>query len=138
MVADGQPTNCISALNLDNSTATAEDIYVFITPGARVVQGTELYLLCCFYSPHTGLSPPSWRFNPEDNGDSFAKSSVVSDLPNNGPSLLQISLNATARLSINNTEAICYSNRFSNTIRINVLGKRICLCECMMKLRICL
>ena len=112
MRTDAQPTNpCISALNLEDGGNAQEGIMVFITPGAKVAQGTDLSLLCCLYSSLDGLSFPDWTFEPANNRETFNLSMYigpeVSTHPYNGKSLLYRTMSVTATERINNTMVKC-------------------------------
>ena len=86
---DAQPINlCISALNFENRSDVQEGITVFITPGAKVAQGTDLSFLCCLYTSLTGLSFPDWTFEPASNRETFNVDTEVSTPVYNGKSLL--------------------------------------------------
>ncbi len=123
---DAQPNPCISKLNLgedDGGNVVQEGIYVFVTPGSRVAQGTDLSFLCCFYTGQEGLSFPSWTIEPVSNA--FTEGTLPSPPDYNGKSLLYHTLNATATESINNTRVRCSSTRLfqSNWTVIILIGE---------------
>ncbi len=63
---------CISALNLEEVSGNVQEgVYAIVTPSARVAEGTDLSFLCCVYTRLTGLSPPSWKIEPDSNEESF-------------------------------------------------------------------
>ncbi len=115
MRADAQPTNpCISALNLEEGGNAQEGITVFIKPGARVAQGTDLSFLCCLYTMQTGLTIPGWTFEPASNGETFNVDPALSVPLYNGKSLLYRTMNVTATEIINNTMVRCGSPQFQD------------------------
>ena len=112
---DAQPTNpCISALNLEEGGNAQEGITVFIKPGARVAQGTDLSFLCCLYTMQTGLTIPGWTFEPASNGETFNVDPVLSVPLYNGKSLLYRTMKVTATEIINNTMVRCGSPQFQD------------------------
>ena len=128
VVANSEYDPCMSALSLENDGTTKEGVYVFITPAARVAQGTLLNFLCCGYSSDTGLSPPWWTFSPE--GSFSSGISIEGNSRRNGYTLHYNAFNATAASSDNNTEVDCTfstgdTRYLSDFTRIIVLGKTI-------------
>ncbi len=115
---------CISKLNLEEDGVNVQEgIYVFVTPSARVAQGTDLSFLCCLYSSESGLSFPSWTLEPDSNA--FTVGLLPSPPDYNMKSLLYHTMNATATESINNTRVRCSATRQfeSNWKVIIVIGE---------------
>ena len=105
---DAQPTNpCISALNFEGPDDVKEGITVFITPGTKIAQGTDLSFLCCLYSSLTGLSFPVWTFEPANNRETFNVGPRLSTPRYNGKTLLHRTMSVTATEPINNTMVRC-------------------------------
>ena len=108
MRTDAQPTNpCISALNFEGHSNVQEGIMVFITPGAKIAQGTDISFLCCLYSSLTGLSFPDWTFEPANNRETFNVGPRLSTPRYNGKTLLHRTMSVTATERINNTMVRC-------------------------------
>ena len=108
-----------------------EGVYVIVTPGARVAEGTDLSFLCCVYTGLTGLSPPSWKIEPDSNEESFIVGPEKIYPLHYGRLLLPHTMSATATSSINNTNVICTASAastvlMSNLTTIIVMGELNC------------
>ena len=116
------PNPCTS--NLEDSGDVQEGINVFLTPGARVAQGTDIIFLCCFYTETTrvGFSVPIWTIEPNSDVFIIGRPAYAQY---RGKNLVYRYLNATAKENINNTRVRCSSSNDyeSNWTKIVVMGK---------------